>query len=334
MSANPFPREASLAESVKQQEEEVGKEEVPKEEGGEGEKKGKSKKRRERRKNKKIEATTAAPTGITPPSPQLPTVTPTATQLPAPREDNQPILASAPVPPPSFIFGPITTTFGKSQPASLPLPLPLPPVNQPSPFVFGPVTTTFTQAPPPPPPPPPPHKTFTEDIRLTAAKAVAKAEAYGGIVALKKKLGESQEELDSTKEELAKARDEQKLKQEALDAAERQLGAINARLDKKRAELDSEQSARRSLEAELVVTREALVASDKKLSSGLTFLGRLPLLFLLLLLLALMVFFFWCIWASMQLPLAVVSRIDSAHMYPEEMSMAWMTMDEFGWFGD
>lgn len=36
-----------------------------------------------------------------------------------------------------------------------------------------------------------------------------------------------------------------------------------------------------------------------------------------------------------QLPLAIVSRIDSAHLYPEEeMSMGWMVMDGFGWFGD
>lgn len=161
---------------------------------------------------------------------------------------------------------------------------------------------------------------------------MATAEASDEIVALTR-------ELEASKEELAKARDEQKLTKEALDAAERLLGASNASLDKKTtelesatAELDSEKSVRRGLEVELVVTREALVASNKELSSGLVRLGRLlPLFFVLFLA---MLVFFWCIWASMQLPLAVVSRIDSAHMYPEEMSIAWMTMDEFGWFGD
>lgn len=49
------------------------------------------------------------------------------------------------------------------------------------------------------------------------------------------------------------------------DAVKRQLDAITAHLDEKRTKLDSEQSARRDLEAELVLTREAaLVACNKK----------------------------------------------------------------------
>lgn len=149
MSANTFSREAPLPEplAVKQQhEEKVGKEEEAsnkeeEEKGGEGEgenKDKKSKKRRKRRKNNKIaeaEATTAAaPTGITPPSPQLrttfttPATTATGLCLPAaitlspaaPTASTTTTaevlathnLTSARVPPTSFTFGPITRTFG------------------------------------------------------------------------------------------------------------------------------------------------------------------------------------------------------------------------------
>lgn len=355
MSTNTFLREAPLAESVKQQHEEIGEEVAPKE--GE-QKKGSSKKRRERRRNKKAEAV-AASTGTTTLSPQLPNVAPTATHLlatippiapivpntnvglPAPRGDNQPNLAPAPVPSPSFIFGPITTAFGQSPPASLTLP----PVTQPMPFAFGPVSTTFTQT-PPPPPPPPPHKTFTEaevNLRLTAAKAVARAEADDEIITLTKNLEESKKELATSKEEsvtmkeeLAKARAEREMALETLDGAERRLGAIKARLawkttelEEAKAELDSEQTARRGFAANVIVTHQALVASNKKLSKGLL-LARLLILVLLLVL----AFFFCSAWTSVVLPLAVVSRIESAHMYPEAMSMAWMAMDEFGWFGE
>lgn len=168
--------------------------------------------------------------------------------------------------------------------------------------------------------------------RLAAAEqaVAAKAEVEDEVVALIKNLEEA---ASKEEEELAKIKDQQKLMKEALDAVKVQLDAfITAHLDdekKKRTELDSaqQQSAgqRQSLEAELILKREALVASNKSLVT-------LSLFFFLVL----MGFFLWCIWASMQkLPLAVVSRIDSAHMYPEEeMSMAWMVMDEFGWFGD
>lgn len=167
------------------------------------------------------------------------------------------------------------------------------------------------------------------------------------------------EQLETTTTELAKASKELKLSQEALEGTGMQLAATKARLDGKttelesteselkltqetlvatkarldgkatelegiKAELDFEQTARQRLEGELAVTREALVASNKKSAIGLM-LAKLLFLFLALIVVSL--------GTSSQLPLAVVSRIDSAHMYPEEMSEAWMTMDEFGWFG-
>lgn len=101
------------------------------------------------------------------------------------------------------------------------------------------------------------------NLKLRAAKALAKAEANEEIVAvtkelraLKEELATSKEDSNSMKEERAKARDSQKLTQEALDGANRQLSAINARLDKQRTELDSKQSVRHDLEAELVVTAQ------------------------------------------------------------------------------
>lgn len=189
-----------------------------------------------------------------------------------------------------------------------------------------------------------------------------------GLTASKEESIALKEQLETTTTELAKANKELKLSQEALEAAGMQLAATKARLDGKttelesteselklaqetleraathlvatkarldgkttelegvKAELDSEQTARQRLEGELAVTREALVASNKKLAIGLT-LAKLLFLFLALIVV------FWSLGTSSQLPLAVVSRIDSAHMYPEEMSEAWLTMDEFGWFG-
>ena len=68
------------------------------------------------------------------------------------------------------------------------------------PFVFGPVPTTFIQA----PPPPPPQKLFTEvevNLRPTAAKAQARAEAHDEIIALKSELEESKKKLTAGKAE-------------------------------------------------------------------------------------------------------------------------------------
>lgn len=90
-------------------------------------------------------------------------------------------------------------------------------------------------------------------------------------------------------------------------------------------ELDSERRAQQGLEAELVVTREALVVSNNKSSYRPTLARRLMIF------LPVLFFLHWFIWTWMQLPLAVVSRIDSAHVYAE-MSEAWMTMSEAGWF--
>ena len=334
MGSNAFPLNALLAGPVEQQHE------APKE--GE-EKKGSSQKRRERRKNKKVEGTALGPSAVNLPAlaplgrPPSPT---TIVDLLASSGNDPPISASSSVPPPSFSFGPITTTFGMPLPADRPLP----PVNKPSHFAFGPITTSFTQ----PPPPPPAQKTFTEvqvDLRVATAKAESRAKAGDEISALTKALEESEKELNGSREELertkadlenakmevARAKNESK---SALEALEAQLGATKVRLDDKvteigsiKTELDSEKRSRQGFEAELGMTREALVVSNKKkLPSGLTLAWRLPIFLLVLF------FPLRFIWTWMQLPLAVVvSRIDSAHMYPE-VSEAWMTMNEFGWF--
>lgn len=119
---------------------------------------------------------------------------------------------------------------------------------------------------------------------------------------------------------------------------ETQQGATKARIDGTatsleciKAELNFERTARQGFEAELAARREVLVVfKNNKLSNG----RALALLLLLLALIFLLwsMFLFWYIWNRMQLPLAVVSRIDLVHMYPET-SEAWMMMDKLGWFG-
>lgn len=156
---------------------------------------------------------------------------------------------------------------------------------------------------------------------------------------LEKELNGSREELEKTKAdlekatmELARAKKELKSALQTVNGKEAKLGAIKGCLDGKatelesiKMELDSERRAQQGLEAELVVTREALVVSNNKSSNGPTLARRL-MIFLFVLF-----FLHWFIWTWMQLPLAVVSRIDSAHVYAE-MSEAWMTMSEAGWF--
>lgn len=122
------------------------------------------------------------------------------------------------------------------------------------------------------------------NIRLASAKAVAKADAdEETIVALTKNLEDaSKEELATSKKglDVATMEEEQNLMQEALDAVKRRLDTRITATHLK-TELDSEQqSARRDLKAELVLTREgALVTSNKKkLPRGLV---------------ALFFFFFW-----------------------------------------
>lgn len=203
---------------------------------------------------------------------------------------------------------------------------------------------------------------------LTAAKGESTASKEQQLETTKKELAKANKELKLTQENLDRAETQLaatearldgqttevesakaalNLTQETLEeGAEMQLAATKARLDGKttelegaKAELDSDQTAQQILEAELVVTREALVVSNKKLSNGLIRAKLLFLLLLLLILLLLLAVFFvlcWFAWTttrSMQLPLAVGSRIHSAHMYPEETSKAGMIMDEFRWFG-
>lgn len=157
------------------------------------------------------------------------------------------------------------------------------------------------------------------------------------------RLAATEARIDWQMTELERTKAALNLTQEALKGAETQLVATKACVDKKTAELecakvelDLKKTALKVLEAELAVTREALVVSNKKLSNGLMQAKQLVLpIFLLLLAVSLMLLWLaWTTTTSIQLPLAVVSRIDSAHMYPEEMSEAWMTMDEFGWFGE
>lgn len=140
-------------------------------------------------------------------------------------------------------------------------------------------------------------------------------------------------ELGTTRTELERARKELKRTRETLEGAEIQLDATKAGLDgiatnleRIKAELNSERTTRQVFEAELATTREALDASKKRWVA-------LLLLLLALNVLLWSIYLLWSTWTGIQLPLAVVSRIDSAHMYPE-MSEAWMTMDKFGWFGD
>lgn len=144
-------------------------------------------------------------------------------------------------------------------------------------------------------------------------------------------------ELGTAKAELEMAGKELRWTRETLVGAEIQRDAINAGiggiatdLERIKAERNSERTTRQDFEAELATTRDALVASNKGFFSG-------PAVALFLLLLALSfilwsIYLLWSTWTSIQLPQAVVSRIDSAHMYPE-MSEAWMTMDKFVWFG-
>lgn len=145
-------------------------------------------------------------------------------------------------------------------------------------------------------------------------------------------------ELGTTNSELGRAEKEREWTRETLEGAEIQRDASEAGIDgiatnleRIKAELNSERTTRQAFEAELATTREALVASNKRLFGG-------PAVALLLLLLALNVLLWfiylpWSTWTGIQPPQAVVSRIDSAHMYPE-MSEAWMTMDKFGGYGD
>lgn len=145
-------------------------------------------------------------------------------------------------------------------------------------------------------------------------------------------------ELGTTNSELGRAEKEREWTRETLEGAEIQRDASKAGIDgiatnleRIKAELNSERTTRQAFEAELATTRKALVASNKRLFSG-------PAVALLLLLLALNVLLWfiylpWSTWTGIQTPQAVVSRIDSAHMYPE-MSEAWMTMDKFGGYGD
>lgn len=187
-------------------------------------------------------------------------------------------------------------------------------------------------------------------LQLTTAKAETRARADHEISQLTTKLEESKIEssaskkeleatktgLEKSKTELARAKKELKLTKETLET---QQGATKARIDGTatsfeciKAELNFERTARQGFEAELAARREVLVVfKNNKLSNGRA-------LALLLLLLALIfplwpMFLFWYIWSRMQLPLAVVSQIDSVHMYPET-SEAWMMMDKLGWFGD
>lgn len=181
---------------------------------------------------------------------------------------------------------------------------------------------------------------------MNTAKAETKAQAGEETSALTKKLEElekelngSREELETTKAgldkatmELARAKKELKSALQTVEGTEAKLGATKGCLDRKatelegiKMELDSERSARHGLEEELVVSREGLVVSNNKSSNGPTLARHLKVFLLVLF------FVHWCIWTWMQLPLTVVSRIDSAHMYAE-VSEAWITMSEVGWF--
>lgn len=359
MSSNTSPPRTPLAGPVNQKLEKA-RNETPK---------GTSQRRRERRKSKTAEVAKVA-TGITPSSSQTPStpttivgtpvlhgndlptsekekraeaptgITPSSSQRPAlvyptaSHGNNQPISASAPVPPPSFTFGPITNAFGQSPQASLT-------EIEPKPFTFGPATKTFTQA----PPRPPNHKTSTEveaNLRVTTAKAETQSKADQEISALTTKLEKSKMVSDVAKKELETRKTDLEKSKTELARAKKELKSSRARtdgmatdLDRIIAHLNAERTARQGVNAELAVAREALVASNKKLSNGLTLTLLLWLLALVLLGLVLLGSFYlcWSIWTNMQLQLAVVSRVGSAHMYPK-LSEDWMLMDQFGWFGD
>lgn len=92
-----------------------------------------------------------------------------------------------------------------------------------------------------------------------------------------------------------------------LDGTKAGIDRIATDLERMKMELNSKQTARTVFEVELATTREALVASNKKLSSGPTMV--LLLLFFALNFLLWSIYLLWSIWTGIQILLAVLSRI-------------------------